>query len=296
MSGLALLLAAMLVQEPAAAPAAPPPLAAVAGAARYRLSASSDLLLEYLDEDSRAAFARGLRVDRERPLGLLWSQLMAGAVQIRRESGDTAETLWFNPVLDVGILARWTRGPAGWRAAAVAPVLGERLRGEAVSDLATPGWLAGSGDPAESLHSAGEASFAAAEAATWAPLFDVSEADLTAAVARLMIARGAMRRMEEAPGYGLSVAALRQALSGATETSTLPAPLAASLRTFGATARRTLRPVTAIRHPDGWTLVLQSPDAPAVSWLVGFADPAPGGTARPDAVAAVVLGDGARRP
>jgi hypothetical protein len=290
MSGLALLLAAMLVQEPAAAPAAPPPLVAVAGAARYRLSASSDLLLEYLDEDSRAAFARGLRVDRERPLGLLWSQLMAGAVQVRRETGDGAETLWFNPALDVGILTRWARGPSGWRATAVAPVLGERLRGEPVTDVVTPRWVARGGDLAEALEATGDATFAAAEREPWAPLFDPGQADVMTAVGRLMFARGAIRQMEAAPGFGLSVATLRRELSGASETSTLPAPVTASLVALGATARRTLRPVIALRHPEGWTLVLQSPDAPALSWLVHFADPAPGTSTQPQAFGLAMLG------
>lgn len=290
MTGFALLLAAMLVQEPAATPSAPPPLVAVAGAARYRLSASSDLLLEYLDEESRAAFASGLRVDRERPLGLLWSQLMAGAVQIRRETGKSAETLWFNPALDVGILARWARGPYGWRATAVAPVLGERLRGEPVTDVVTPGWAKSEGDLASALEAAGEATFAAAERAQWAALFNPDENEVGAAVGRLMVARGAVQAMEDAPGYGLSVALLRRALTGADESATLPAPVAASLANFGATARHTLRPVSALRYGAGWILVMQSPDAPAVSWLVHFTDPTPGAAAQPQAFGVAMLG------
>lgn len=297
MSGFSLLLAAVLLQQPEAAPPAPPPLAAVAGAARYRLSASSDLLLEYFDEESRAAFAQGLRVDRERPLGLLWSQLMAGAVQIRRESGDGAETLWFNPALDVGILVRWARGPAGWRATAVAPVLGERLRGEPVTDIVTPSWAIGASDLALALEAGGEAGLAAAERASWAALFNPGENDVIAAVGRLMIARAAIQQMENAPGYGLSLAALRRELSGAAETSALPAPVTASLAAFGATARRTLRPVTALRYGEGWILVMQSPDAPAVNWLVHFADPAPGATAQPQAFGLAVIGrDAGGRP
>lgn len=293
MSHVALLLAAMLVQEPAAAAPPAPPLVAVAGAARYRLSASSDLLLEYLDEESRAAFARGLRIDRERPLGLLWSQLMAGAMQVRRESGDSAETLWFNPALDVGILARWARGPAGWHATLVAPVLGERLRGEAVTDVVTPRWATSAADLAEALEAAGEATFASAERASWTALFTPNENDVIAAVGRLLIARGAVRTIENAVGYGLSVATLRRALAGADEATALPPPVAASLAGFGATVRRTLRPVTALRYGEGWILVLQSPDAPAASWLVHFTDPAPGGAAEARAFAVALLGRGA---
>lgn len=299
MSGLTLLLAAMLVQEPAAIPPAPPPpppLVAVAGAARYRLSASSDLLLEYLDEESRAAFARGLRVDRERPLGLLWSQLMAGAVQVRRETGDSAETVWFNPALDVGILTRWARRPEGWRATSVTPVLGERLRGEPVTDVVTPGWAKREGDLASALEAAGEATFAAAERANWQPLFDPGENDVTAAVARLMVARDAIRVMEDAPGYRLNLALFRRVMSGADDGATLPAPVAASLANFGATARRSLRPVSALRYGEGWILVLQSPDAPAVSWLVHFTDPAPGAAARPQAFAVAMPGRTGGRP
>jgi hypothetical protein len=51
--------------------------------------------------------------------------------------------------------------------------------------------------------------------------------------------------------------------------------------------------VTALRHADGWTLVLQSPDAPALTWLVQFADPAPGTAAQPQAFAVALPGRGA---
>ncbi len=296
MSGLSLLLAAMLAQQPAPVAPAPPPLVAVAGAARYRLSSSSDLLLEYLDEESRAVFAQGLRVDQERPLGLLWSQLMAGAVQVRRETGDSAETLWFNPALDVGILARWARGPDGWRATAVAPVLGERLRGEPIADVVTPGWAKREGDLAAALEAAGEATFAAAGRAPWTALFAPDENEVGAAVGRLMAARGAVRTMEDAPGYGVSLALFRRVLTGADDSAALPAPVAASLTNFGATARRTLRPVSALRYGEGWILVLQSPDAPAVSWLVHFTDPAPGAAAQPQAFGVAMLGRAEGQP
>ena len=49
---------------------------------------------------------------------------------------------------------------------------------------------------------------------------------------------------------------------------------------MGQAARLTLRPVAAIRRRDGWSVVLQSPDAVAVAFMAHFADPPTGGEAR----------------
>ena len=284
------LAALLLAQTP---PAADVPLAAVAGAARYRLSASSDLLLQGLDPDSSAVFAERLMVDRERPLGLLWTQLAAGALQVRRESGGSADTLWFNPALDAGLLVRWTRVGGGWRAVAVAPFLGETLRGEAARDVATPPWAQTDGDLARSLDEAARRSFAAAARVDWNPLFDAGAREELAVLARLAHARDALGDADLAPGYAGIAARLRRLLivddPGA---AGLPDAVRSGLARLGSTARQSLRPVGALRRPDGWTVIVQSPDAPAIAWLVHFADPRAGQWAAVAAIAAVQLNDG----
>ncbi|MEI9905021.1 MAG: hypothetical protein WDN06_14450 [Asticcacaulis sp.] len=53
----------------------------------------------------------------------------------------------------------------------------------------------------------------------------------------------------------------------------LPVAMRRGLAKYGDDARSTMGPVAAYRRKDGWTLVMQSPEAPQIAWLIHFADP-----------------------
>jgi len=286
----AMLAAALLVQSEAAAP----PLAAISGAARYRLAASTDLMLAELDPGSAASIVRALGLGRDPDTGPAWSRIAAGAIQVRREAQDSADTLWFNPVLDAGLVIRWLREGETWTAIAAAPVLGETLRGEVVAGSA-PLWAAGSGNLAIALKVSAARSFAAADAGSWNRLFAAAPYEALPVSERPDVAHRALAEMRLSPGYADSLTLLYRILTTEASGRAMPAAMRDSLVALGDAARLTLRPITALRRPDGWTVVLQSPDAPKIAWFAHFADPAPGAQALPAGFAAVAL-DGAETP
>ena len=252
------------------------PVAAVAGAARYRASASLSLLAGELDAASRQAFIRGLAPSATPSAARVWSDVLAGAMQLRREQGGDAQTLWYSPAADLGLLIRWRRTPAGWQAAEVVPILGARLRGE-VPAAAMPWLSASDGDLGQALSRSAARSFAAADTGDWARLATLARADAALVAQRLAAIASAQAALR-------STSSGRAAIDGVlAEAGGLGAPASDGARAFrasmtrvGERAARSLRPVLAIRRPDGWSLVLQSPDVPALAWLAHFGDPAPG--------------------
>lgn len=292
------LFASLMLPAPALAQADNSALAVVAGAARYRLSASADLLMQDLDERSQRVLAAALGLDEDPALGLLWPDVVAGALQVRREANSSADTLWFNPLLDVGLVVRWVPRDNGWEALAAAPFLGERLRGEAATDALTPAWARRDTNLSASLRSAARASYAAADAGSWNPLFASAEADRLVIAARLIAARRAKQAVLTSRRAGDGLWLVRRLLvEDDPRQARLPDAMRASLAAFGESARRTLRPVMALRRPDGWSILLQSPDAPAVVWFAHLVDPAdPREPSIPQAFAVVSLAGEGLRP
>ena len=261
-----LLLAALAWTAPASASDAP--LAVETGLARYALAADEGLFLDTRDPQSRAVFEAALGGDHA-VLGDLWSLLMVGAVQVRHETGDTAETLWFNPLFDAGLATRWRHTEAGWQAVASSPVTGEALRGQPI--VRTPVNWGTSGSLKSAVETRARASWTASAGGGWLDR-DLTNAG-TAALTRAMAARQSLNRLRGAPGYEDAAQRVRQALVTGSDAD-LPASVRRGLIVMGQHARLTLRPVAGYHHPDGWTLALQSPDAPRLAWLVHFADPA----------------------
>lgn len=247
-------------------PARADDLVAHAGLARYALAADEGAFLDWLDPQSRAVFTAALGGDHG-ALGDLWSQLMAGAIQMRREDAYLAETLWFNPLFDAGLAARWERRGDQWIAVAAIPITGEMLRGEPLTQ--EPVRFAGSiRDSAQTL---AVRSWAAAADTDWLALPATNSG--TAVLARMGAALTDLDLLRASPGYEDAGITARTALATGDD-SALPPPIRASLQRMGDTARLSLRPVAGYRRVDGWTMALQSPDAPMLAWLVHFADPA----------------------
>lgn len=252
-----------------AGPARAEPLYAHAGLARYSLAANQGAFLDWLDPVSAQAFSSAMGGDHGE-LGDWWSQLLVGAVQLRREDGDLAETLWFNPLFDAGLATRWERSGDRWIATVVVPVTGEVLRGEPVSLQPVL--------PTGNFRAAAEAlaarTWPAAQQASW---LGVDQTGLgTAVLRRIGAARAGLNGLRAAPGYESAGVMARTALVTGDE-SALPEPVRRALHAMGADARLTLRPVSGYPRADGWTMALQSPDAPMLAWLVHFADPAAAG-------------------
>lgn len=265
-------------------PAVAGPLVADAGMARYALAADQQYLFEWLAPASAEVLAQAMG-GRNAALGHYWSTLMAGAVQLRRENAEAGETLWFNPLFDAGLAVRWEPSGSGWVATNAIPVTGEMLRGEAFSALPVSFV---SSIKAETEARA-RATWNAAEAGPWVA-HDATSAGL-AVLGRVMDAQDGLDAMRASDGYAAAGVMLRGLLT-TTDDRGLAAPLRAALEMMGPDARLSLRPVAGWRRDDGWTMALQSPDAPMLAWLAHFTDPATeGGAASLSGLQIANLGD-----
>jgi hypothetical protein len=258
--------AALAALLPANAPTAAlaGPLVADAGMARYALAADEQLLLDALDPASRAVFATALGDDFG-AAGSLWSDIIAGALQVRREDGDQAEVLWFNPLFEAGLASRWQRRGETWQAVAAIPVTAESLR--QTSALAVnPLWMDAEFPGAELERSAAEFWALAAQGDWFA-----SDPRGTGAVAlsRVILARSSVQEMLMAPGMDRAGRHLREVLVERPDDE-LPLALQNVLGRMGAEARLSLRPIAALFRAGGWSLAMQSPDAPRLALLVHF--------------------------
>ncbi|MFI4975521.1 MAG: hypothetical protein ACHP84_13355 [Caulobacterales bacterium] len=288
------------LQAASANASAPTPSASLvvsSGAARYLLATSPQRLLDAVDPDSRTALDATLRPDGTTLLDPLWSVLIAGSVQTRREAADAGATLWFNPVFDGGLVVLWRKTSVGWKVLAAAPILGETLRGEPIPMRPLDGrvaWPRHGKSLADSLAATAAASNAAAARSAWINAVAAPAGRRNAASAILMarVSRATLelRVMDTAPGYGLAVADVRRALANR-DPSAMPPLDGARRGPLPARDARysTMRAVDALRRTDGWTLALQSPDAPGAAWLAHLADPSPGQSAQVEVVGEVSI-------
>jgi hypothetical protein len=265
------------------------------GASRYFLAASVDDLLASVPATSRPAIAAALRPDGSDRLDPLWGTLMAGAVQTRHESGDEGVTLWFNAVFDAGLEVRWRRVGGSWQAVDAVAVLGETLRGEplAARQDGRVGWTSTTGSIHDALSTSVQRTRQAVAGQALERAFSAPSQARTAA-ARIALMRAAhgvigVRASSQLPGYEVCLSLLRSTLSGNDEADApaLTPDVRGGLAAMGDEGRLALRAVAALYRPDGVSFVLQSPAAPGVVWFAHYANPAPGGLARLQSLAAV---------
>ncbi len=246
--------------------------AAQAALARYTLAADPGLLFDTADPQTSAVLQAALGGDHGN-LNDLWAQLLTGAVQFRRDvAPGVAEVLWFSSLFDSGIASRWQQSEEGeWQAIAATPISGEALRGEA--SIAGPVRWPAHGSLKHAIEERALLTALAAQAGGW---FERDHSDSgTAALIRAMDSRASLHAMLATPGYARKVAQIVALLVDGGEG---PAPeVRGGLTMLGAAGRMTLRPIVAFRRVDGWTLALQSPDAPRWTWLVHATDPATAG-------------------
>jgi hypothetical protein len=275
----AIILSAMGLSPTLAQEDASVPLYAVAGAARYRLSASTDMLYSQMDAGSRAAFAqtlKGISAD-----GGSWPNIMAGAMQVRHETGDKAETLWFNPLFDAGLIVHWTKSADGWSAVSSAAILGEDIRRDGSLATSAIGFVKSPDAVAGSLFASANGTLNAAQRFEWTG-YGGNPKSSKMIIDRTNNAESRLMSVRLTKGYGDFRNALRRMLvSDDPAKQGLPPSVQSELRTMGESARQTLRAISAYRRTEGWSVMLQSPDAPGITWIAHFTDPAGGESAQP---------------
>lgn len=245
-----------------------PTLLASAAIARLRLSASTERFLGGFDAGPRAILTRALTSANVDPH--TWPQVMAGAVQIRHQLSDEGETLWFNPVLDAGLVVQWHRVGSDWTITNAWSVLGESLRQDAGGRRTS--LLIGDIDRAVVSD---QFTIAARElprfvAPNWrAPVQTIgTSADVAL---RVRAANDAIAAMRQSPGYARAVIDAYELLSfSGPETVGIRPGVKRAIAAMDSDTRMTLRPVTAFRVGADWTLVMQSPVMPGVAWFVSF--------------------------
>ncbi|HEY2710185.1 MAG TPA: hypothetical protein VGI95_19255 [Caulobacteraceae bacterium] len=273
----------------AAAPAVAQPssdaLTSVAARTRFAIAASPNQALQALRGPSRRTFTWVIRSNGTEAFDRVWADLLTGAVQTRRETADDGVTLWFNPVFDAGLAVRWRRTDRGWVAVGAAPVLGETLRGEPLDPGAGAGnvaWPGATPSLAAGLTATAAADNQAAASGAWAKAFDAPARDralrASVLISRVSTAELYLRLISRERGYRGYDAAIRQSLQGGPDQ--LGPDLKQDLAMMGEAGELGLRPVSAVRRPDGWSVVLQSSDAVGAAWFAHFTDPTSSGQAK----------------
>lgn len=246
-----------------------PTLSAAAAIARLRLSASTERFLGGFNGASRTILTRALDSASVDPHA--WPQVMAGAVQIRHQSEDEGETLWFNPVLDAGLVVQWRRAGSDWTVTNAWSVLGQSLRQDN-GGRAAP-LLIGNVDRAvvSDQFATAARELARFTAPDWRAPVQTPAASADVA-SRVRAANNAITAMRQSPGYARAVIDAYELLSfSGPETEGIRPALKRTLAGIDPDVRLTLSPVTAFRIGTDWTLVMQSPVVPGIAWFVSFA-------------------------
>jgi hypothetical protein len=240
-----------------------------AASARYRLTDTAALFLKGFDAEGSKAMEAALGVPKgEGPAaGKFWSDLMAGALQVRHQKGNAGETLWFNPIFDVGMVIEWKLGAGQWEPDAAWWVLGEEIRNSGTAKVDAKS--AASADPMASALQNGETVFRIAGAADWHAPQASANAERIAGE-RVKAARASLEKLEASKGGSAVVRT-------AGELMVLGQPSAAAngpkvkpvLAAIGPDARARMRVVSA--SPTGshkWMLAMQSPDSPSLAVFI----------------------------
>lgn len=126
------LLPAPAVAEPTASPALDlnsPSAQLVIAASQLRFAFAGDVAQALQSLSPTEAALLSQRLGLGGPItASAWGYLIGASTQFLRLTADGAESLWWNPMADAGVILRWRRGTNGWRITAAAPYLGEVLR------------------------------------------------------------------------------------------------------------------------------------------------------------------------
>lgn len=238
-----------------------------AASARYRLTDTSTLFLKGFDGDGSSALQSVLSLRKGEPQDTFWSDLMAGALQVRHQNGNTGQTLWFNPIFDAGLVIEWKLEPGQWQPEAAWWVLGQDIRNSAAAKAEAKNTTAA--DPGALALQDGETVFRLANAPDWHPP-QRSEAAERIVRERVASARASLEKLQSSKG-GSSVywAARRLVTLGQPSAAAQGPKVKSALAALGPDARARVRVVSATpTGAHGWMLAMQSPDSPSLAVFI----------------------------
>ena len=251
-------------------------LVVAASELRLLLSSSTRLALRPLSAAEAAILTRAMNLT-DPVADSLWSQAIGPATQFARLSGDTAETAWWNPLIDAGLALRWQYSGGSWRVQAAAPFAGDTVRVATIP-------------PDSDLGSRWRRRFLAMRQA-------VQAGQLSAAVAHPLAPLQLMRLSAEA---GASVGAARPSVQAQRIVAGRALlihghpggaggrRLAVDLAGLSDEARLGLAPQSRIDEPDSESVVWVSPGAPDTLFILRYPRSLPGAVV-PASVEAVDL-------
>jgi hypothetical protein len=238
-----------------------------AASARYRLTDTTTLFLKGFDADAGRVLQSAVSVPKGANDDAFWSDLVAGALQVRQQNGNTGRTLWFNPIFDAGLVIEWKLDAGQWQPESAWWVLGQDIRNDAAAKGdAKSGGIA---DPAKLALQNGESVFRVASAPDWrAP--ETSENAKKIVCERVTAARASLKNLQASKGGSTVYWAARRLVTLEQPSAVADGPrVRPALAALGLAARERIRVVSASSSSShAWTLAMQSPDTPSLAVFI----------------------------
>jgi hypothetical protein len=238
-----------------------------AASARYRLTDTTTLFLKGFDAEGTKSLQSAVSVPKGTHDDAFWSDLIAGALQVRHQDGDSGQTLWFNPIFDAGLVIEWKLDTEQWQPEAAWWVLGQDIRNDAAAKGETK--TVAVTDPASVTLQNGETVFRIASAPDWRPP-EPSEKGKKIVCERVTAARASLEKLQATKGGSTVYWAARGLLTLGQPSAAANGPKVKPVLTaLGPDARERIRVVSAT--PTGthaWVIAMQSPDSPSLAVFI----------------------------
>ena len=259
-----------------------PPVAAPTTLNATDRQALEDLALR--GTELRLIIAASLKnpVRGDEPASLAISQFLLHAIQLVDLHGHSATMGWWNPFDDAWVITTWTVQAGNWKLQRTAALLGSDLDSASSAGSAVP-WDASAlpGPLVAALWSNHLNRLRAYKLAERAGRLDtlIRDPDRQTRAWPTLLERQirndrALLAIEHRPGYQQLPALLKGSVANPSFPTLIAAGLKTRLAAFPKTGLRTMRAVMIARHPGGYTVLAQSPLAPALVVVARMRDPA----------------------
>ena len=229
-------------------------LVLLASILRLDMAAGPHVALARLQPGERVALAEVISRPEDGPL---WAELIGGATQFVRVDADEAESVWWNPLADAGLVLHWRRGTDRWRLDGAAPFTGAVLRG-----TSNPAWAGTDSDPAGRIHAAALATRQAVESGAAARILADRPSSGPALAASAAVARSVFVRGDEAGLNADRIVAGASLLVSGRLADRPDSGLGRLMAQIPGEARARLRPVQRISDDHGVIILWGSPGMP----------------------------------
>jgi hypothetical protein len=238
-----------------------------AASARYRLTDNTTLFLKGFNAEAGKVLQSALSAPKSGRDDAFWSDMMAGALQVRHQSGNTGETLWFNPIFDAGLAVQWKLDAGQWQPQAAWWVLGQDIRTGATANGTSKD--PAPADPASLALQDGEAVFRIAGAPEWRAPAQSQEADKIIRE-RVTAARASLKKLQSTKGGSTVYWASRELVTlGLSQGAANGPKVKPVLSAPGVDAYERMRVVSASAiSAHAWMLTMQSPDSPSLAIFI----------------------------